>query len=660
MQITVRRLQAFIDPVKIASLGSPGPNVLKPKAEWSPLNHGNTDHSVSIPSRQTPLPRGGLGHRSLEECGASVYGRKLFSFSLLVILQTLAGFTFISHAETRGVTIPRNAAPGVAYVGSAACEGCHASLYQRYRQTGMGRSMSLASDPVQLSRISEPITVFQQNISRHFTIFRQGSDLYQSQYELDASGKEIFRSTHKVEYVVGSGSNGQSYVVRRGESLFQAPLSYYAKPAKFEVSPGFELQDVAFNRPIAAGCVACHSGRANAVRDRVAVYGNPAFHELAIGCENCHGPGQLHIAERSKGAPVSKNGDTSIVNPARLPSWLADNICMNCHQTGGTRVLQPGKHHLDFRPGTPLNDTVGIFRARGETVSGDLLEHYSSMVLSRCYQQTDGKLSCVSCHSPHSEPSPADAPAYYRGKCLSCHTNQSCAMPLPQRLAQTPANHCSRCHMPQRDIGAIAHSALTNHRIPKEPSRPGASPALPVSRTIPDVVHLNEPPGREPVAVPLLTQLQVYGELLPRFPTYQDQYLSVLDQLETAQPRHPLVISALARREKLKSTAEGNAQALKYLLQAVADGSTSVIDYQDLAQLLVQTGRNSEAIPVLEKATALFPFTPLLYKALSLQLIQAKDYDRALQTMKKHLELFPEDTFMRKLVGQAEAASTKR
>ena len=105
------------------------------------------------------------------------------------------------------------------------------------------------------------------------------------------------------------------------------------------------------------------------------------------------------------------------------------------------------------------------------------------------------------------------------------------------------------------------------------------------------------------MAVPLLTQLQAYGELLPQNPSYRDRYLSVLDQLATTQPHHPLVLSALARREKLKSMPEGNARALQFLSQAIAAGSASVIDYQDIAQLLVEAGRAAEAVSVLEKAT---------------------------------------------------------
>ena len=139
---------------------------------------------------------------------------------------------------------------------------------------------------------------------------------------------------------------------------------------------------------------------------------------------------------------MSKSGDSSIVNPSRLSPWLADNICMNCHQTGGTRVLQPGKNHQDFRPGMPLNDTVGIFRAEGEKVSADLLEHYSSMVLSGCYQKSDRKLSCVGCHSPHNEPSPVEAAAYYREKCLAAIQTRAVPLPCPSawpKLHQTIA-----------------------------------------------------------------------------------------------------------------------------------------------------------------------------------------------------------------------------
>jgi hypothetical protein len=61
-----------------------------------------------------------------------------------------------------------------------------------------------------------------------------------------------------------------------------------------------------------------------------------------------------------------------IVNPARLTPYLADNICMACHQTRDVRVLKPGKTYQDIRPGYPL-DTLSILmipRTRGIPLRG--------------------------------------------------------------------------------------------------------------------------------------------------------------------------------------------------------------------------------------------------------------------------------------------------
>jgi hypothetical protein len=520
--------------------------------------------------------------------------------------------------------------------------------------------MSLATDPSHLNKLSTPTTVFQSSTGRYFQVYRQGSHLFQSQYELDGSGKETYRTTHRLEYAIGSAANGQSFAVRREGALFQAPLSYYARPDKWDLSPGFESSAVGFNRPILAGCIVCHSGRANPLKEKNGFYGNPAFYELAIGCENCHGPGQLHATERAQGLPVAKTGDRTIVNPARLPGWLADNICMNCHQTGDTRVLQPGKDYLDFRPGLPLNDTVGIFRApyrRDPQPDEDLLEHYSSMVLSRCYRQSQGKLSCISCHSPHSEPSPAESPAYYRGKCLGCHTDNSCALPLAGRLEQRPANDCAGCHLPKRPIKTIAHSALTNHRILGKPGKPLPESAFQEPASLPDLIHVNAVPGQEQRPVPLLTQLQVYGELLSANPAYQERYLAVLDQLSKLKPEPPLVLSALARKARLQGTPEGNRLAMEYLSKAIQAGSTSDSDFQDFADLLARSGQTEQAVTTLELAIQKAPFNPLFYKALTLQYIHQKNYAKALKTMERHMELFPDDLFMAKLIRQVEASS---
>src|SRR5580692_11328768 len=67
---------------------------------------------------------------------------------------------------------------------------------------------------------------------------------------------------------------------------------------------------------------------------------------------------ELHIVSMKN--RTSKGAATQIINPARLSPYLADNICMACHQTGDVRVLQPGKSYQDVRPGHPLDDTLSI------------------------------------------------------------------------------------------------------------------------------------------------------------------------------------------------------------------------------------------------------------------------------------------------------------
>ena len=564
------------------------------------------------------------------------------------IFLALSIFTSLRAAEN---TKYRNTAPGVAYTGSPTCAGCHPKIYRDYSGTAMGRSMALVTSAAHLESVPSTASVFNEKLNRHFEVSRQGSALYQTEYELDTSGHEVFRTTHKLEYGIGSGVNGYSYIVRRGDYLFQAPLSYYSRRKTWDQSPGYEFADYGFNRPIAAACIGCHSGQPQPVRDRAGLFGDPPFRELAIGCENCHGPGALHAAERAKGVPASKGADRTIVNPAKLPARLAEDICMNCHQGSDTRVLRPGKDYLDFRPGTPLRDTLAILRIplkRDAAGQSDLLEHHFSMQLSRCYRASDGRLSCLTCHQIHSMPRPTETAAYYRARCLTCHTGSSCRLPRPQRLAG--ADDCAGCHMPKRPVEVIAHSALTNHRIIARPDEPLPDEAFAqTTPDLPDLVYVNRPPRATQASFPPIMLLQAYGELMEKDPAYEPRYLALLDQLSQAPPDQPLVEAALGRK-MLRTVPELNAAAILHLSRAIELGFTAATVYQDFAEALAKAGRIQEAVGALERGIAVFPYEPPLYKALALHYINLKRYPEAKKTLARYVELFPEDDFVRGLL----------
>jgi Tetratricopeptide repeat len=555
-----------------------------------------------------------------------------------------------------------------AYVGSTACSQCHSEIYRRFTQTSMGRSMSSVT-PAFLKGIPSSAVYVNQQMNRRFEVFTRDEKLYQSESGIGTDGGETFRSAHELAWIIGAGVNGFGAILQEDHHLFQAPLSFYSKTTKWEPSPGYEFIDLGFNRPIPPGCISCHSGRPNAVPGSNGESEGAPFSELAIGCERCHGPGSAHVqAMLGANVPRPKNSatavalDSRIVNPARLTPYLADNICMGCHQTGDVRVLKPGKTYQDIRPGYPLDDTLSILMippTQESRPSADHVEHYYSMTLSKCYRESKGRLSCITCHDPHVEPSREEAPGYFNSKCLTCHTNQSCKLPVQVRMQQKPVNNCIGCHMPKRDIQVISHSSATNHRIVARLDEPFPDVTFKqTTASLPDLIHLNPAhrpaSGEQAAPPPLLTLLQAYGELAENKPEYVAAYLKVLGRLEQTQPDDPLVQAALGRRD-LKS---GNfSSAARHLRRSIESRPTVATTYADLADALSHLGKTEEALPQIEKAIQLDPFNPVTRKMLVVNLIGAKQYTEAHKALEDYLKIFPQDDFMRQMMDRAEGSS---
>jgi Doubled CXXCH motif (Paired_CXXCH_1) len=572
-------------------------------------------------------------------------------------------FAIVGTTTARTPSDPayRNTQPGAARIGSAACAECHASIARSFRQTDMGRSLEPASAPDQLARVPHPITVFDRAVNRYYQIFRKGSNLYQAGYALDRSGKEIYRKTEELAYAVGAGENGYSYIIRRGDYLFQAPLSFYSKSGAWDLSPGHEL---GFDRPITSGCAACHSGRPNPVPDREARYSRPEFQELAIGCENCHGPGALHLAERRQNKPIPSGGDDSIVNPAALPGWLADNLCMSCHEQGDAQVLQPGQTYLDFHPGTPLAETVAIFKVPEEDRAngkGAPLQHWTLMIASRCYRASGGRLSCLTCHDPHVQPSPAQAPAYYRAKCLTCHTVQSCKLTLAERRESAPPDNCIGCHMPKQPLGLIAHSALTNHRIIRNADEPFPKGVLDKQAAGPDgLIDLDAPQDGSPHPPSPLTLLTAYEQLLGTHPEYQSRFDALLDRAAKEQPENPRVLAMLARRKLETQGPDAAPEVIALLSRAIARGSTWPPDYLLLGDLLERLDHPAQAAKVLQAGLELDPYASSFYELLAQadELTGDRKQERAI--LQVGSQRFPEDAWIRERLKKLEPHSRQR
>jgi hypothetical protein len=276
----------------------------------------------------------------------------------------------------------------------------------------------------------------------------------------------------EVQYVVGSGQRARSYLINRDGYLFASPLSWYSQKSIWDLSPGYASNNPHFGRPIGPDCLFCHANQVEPVAHTENRYRQPLFRGTAIGCERCHGPGELHVQRRESNEDFAGMDDT-IVNPRHLAQELREAVCQQCHLQGEQRVLRRGRDYFDYRPGLPLQlffiDFVKPADPRGDTKFVGTVEQ---MYASRCFQESTGpdKLGCTSCHDPHKEPAADKKTAYFRTRCLSCHTEQACTLPPPVRLEKNKEDSCIDCHMP-RTGSDVSHTSITDHRIPRWPEK---------------------------------------------------------------------------------------------------------------------------------------------------------------------------------------------
>ena len=516
------------------------------------------------------------------------------------------------------------------------------------------------------SMLPVPATLYDKDSNQYFDVMRRDGALFQSQYALDADGKELFRQTWKVDYDIGAGANGFGFLIQRDHYLFEAPLAYYTKTHSWGFAPGFEIQNRGFTRPILGRCITCHSGRPNPVVGQVGLYKDLPFDELAVGCENCHGPGELHVAERTQdlmtGAPPPAGGDTSIVNPARLSGWLADNICMRCHQGQDVRIEMPGKNIQDFCPGMPLGNYVSIFKIApeaGASPSALPLEHYFGMTLSKCYRASRN-LHCITCHDPHVESSAPKALANYRSQCLGCHTEQSCRLEPAKRLATNPPDDCLACHMPKRTVSTIAHAALTDHSIPAQ-----ASSALQPSDHSHDkqkleLLVLSSPPDewKQLRSIPPGILLEAYDSLVREGHHEFDSLLTqLLQQVASSTPSDPAILRVLARAEFRKDTPAGTLRAIDDMRRLFRVTVPNIDDYLFLGDLYTRTQQEEKAVLILEKARSSSPYFREVYEMLASDYMTLGQYGDALAILQRGIELFPDDVKLRALEKRANSVT---
>lgn len=322
--------------------------------------------------------------------------------------------------------------------GAAACATCHAAQAKEQPFTPMGSTLEMPeSNPVLLHHA-------------HLTT-RRGAYTY----TVDTVGGKTTYSVSDGQRTIALpvawsvGAQAQTWLVEFDGRLYESMVSYYPSIDGLDVTTADDVLqpatlEAAIGRPETEAqtksCFGCHT-TGGVTNDEL------TWNTMKPGltCEHCHVGTVEHLSAIQQGKSAASAQAAIPPSLGKLNAEQMSTFCGQCHRTwemvvrGGTR-------------GTP-NVRFQAYR----------------LEISRCFDGTDARISCVSCHDPHRNLVSNQAnPAFYDAKCLACHaaTARNAANPqreLPKQCT-VASSGCVTCHMPRTKV-LDGPMAFTDHFI---------------------------------------------------------------------------------------------------------------------------------------------------------------------------------------------------
>lgn len=455
------------------------------------------------------------------------------------------------------------------YAENRACAGCHAALYQSYLKTPMARASGPASDDLM------PADFTHRPSGVHYHIFRDGGRAWLT---FERPGDPLMRGKRELLYYIGSGRRGRSYLFVTDGFLFESPVNWYANKS-WDMAPAYQnARAMPLNLPAYTSCLHCHvSGMRPPVEGTENRYPTPVFSENGVACERCHGSGAAHI----HGGPI--------INPAKLSPDRRDAVCMQCHLEGKVAIERPGRHVYNYRPGENLSDYIRYYVAEDAPGLG-AVSQVEALAQSTCKKKSGDAMSCLSCHDPHSSPSAEQKVSYYRDKCLACHGAPFAA----RHHAERP--DCTECHMPGSPSTDVAHTEVTDHRIPRHANvAPQLLHDLNAHSTGPSLMIF--PPSSPSDVRDLALAWQSLAER--GVPSAEQRAESLLQAAIKQSPTDPALLSALGYIEQRRGAVD-NARAVYE--KAIALNPNSVDVATNLGVIEARSGHLRDAVKLWDGA----------------------------------------------------------
>jgi predicted CXXCH cytochrome family protein len=356
------------------------------------------------------------------------------SWKLVLFLRTLRPLTRQELSQQAAL------ATSAHYVGSQACQKCHAEIYDRWQKTPMA---NVVRDPYSHpdAIIPDLATNTVARFNRNQVAFVYGS-LWKQRY-FTRIGDDYFPLS--AQWVVG----------KRQWLPYMVPLTGDWWAAFY---PPDNLQ-----RPTGPTCDGCHSVGYDIHTKQVA--------EWNVGCERCHGPGSEHVVHPERG---------NILNPAAMDSVAANDTCIQCHSQGRplTSPIE-GKYYdwpVGFNVGLKLQDFWKLEDCTlGQTTFlyfPDCTAHKNRMqgndfVQSVMYRHG---IRCSTCHDVHGTANYAQLRKPAQQLCLECHGPTSPNGPHTATLEEhthhkdgSAGSECVACHMPRIETEGVPDTFVRAH-----------------------------------------------------------------------------------------------------------------------------------------------------------------------------------------------------